>query len=182
MLEEKRYTYITPDDYIAAEANGIRKDLLEQRVRLHNWDIDRAVNTPMKKRGNGFQKVWDEWKDVALAHGVSRALMYSRVRQSGWEPKRAATEVVGTSTGGYGYGKFTAEDMALAKKHGTDRNSLRIVRQRMSKLGWDKHTAITTPPLSEEERVKRVVEGTHRYMQKHGANKRFNKNKYNVEG
>ena len=47
---EKKYWYITPDDFERAAKNGINQDALRQRVRTLGWDIERAIKTPLKKK------------------------------------------------------------------------------------------------------------------------------------
>ena len=49
---EKKYWYITPDDFERAAKNGINKDTLRQRVRTLGWDIERAIKSPLKKVRN----------------------------------------------------------------------------------------------------------------------------------
>lgn len=43
-----RYYYITDEDYAKAESNGIKRVTLESRVRKYGWDVEKAVNTPIR--------------------------------------------------------------------------------------------------------------------------------------
>ena len=77
---------INPDVIKRAEANGIRKHTLETRVYTNGWDVEEAVNTPLKKNA----APWAVWKDVALENGVSCGCFYNRLSR-GCSGERAAT-------------------------------------------------------------------------------------------
>ena len=47
-MENKRYFYITPEDFKIAEENGISKDTLIMRVRKLGWDVDKAITKPVR--------------------------------------------------------------------------------------------------------------------------------------
>ena len=40
-MENKRYFYITPEDFEKAKENGIHKDTVITRVRKLGWDVDK---------------------------------------------------------------------------------------------------------------------------------------------
>ena len=49
-MGDKRYFYITPEDFRIAEENGISKDTLLSRVRKLGWDIDKAITKPVRAK------------------------------------------------------------------------------------------------------------------------------------
>lgn len=166
---EKRYDYITPDDYEQAELNGISAQLLEQRVRSFLWDVDKAVMTP-KKQQRSFKKTWAKWKEIATENGIDRDAFTNRVRSLGWDEEVAAT----TKKGVRSRGRWTDEELETARRNGIDGSSMSIPRMRINQLGWSREEALSTPKLTEKERVKRVAEGTRKYHRERGVNRDFN--------
>ena len=83
---EKRYWYITPTDYEKAAENGISKSTLWQRVRVLGWDVEKAVNSPLKKVINIPQELLEE----AKRKGITRHLISGRISQ-GWSIEKACT-------------------------------------------------------------------------------------------
>lgn len=156
---EKRYHYITQEDYETAEQNGITAELAETRVWIRGWDVDKAITTP-KKVQRCFKKTWSRWKGTAERHGVDRILFTNRVRSLGWNEEDAATIEKNQSRR---KSMWTEEEKAIAKRNGVDGNSMALPRIRMKSLGWSKEKAISTPKMTEEQRVKNVAEGTRRY-------------------
>jgi len=80
--------YITPENYLQAESNGIKKTTLEYRVRNLAWDTHRAITTPPKKR----ICTGDKWRELARKNGIPYQAFQKRVNVYGWEHERAATE------------------------------------------------------------------------------------------
>ena len=83
--------YITPEEYEIAEANGIDKLTLNNRVRRCNWSKERAMSEPIKRRGR-----YTKWYEIAESNGISRGTFIYRVNVCGWSCERAATEVLKT--------------------------------------------------------------------------------------
>ena len=83
---ERKYWYITPDDFERAAKNGINKDTLRQRVRTLGWDIERAIKSPLKKVRNIPQELLEE----AKRKGITRHLISGRISQ-GWSVEKACT-------------------------------------------------------------------------------------------
>lgn len=161
---EKRYDYITPDDYRQADLNGISAQLLEQRVRSFLWDVDKAVNTPKKKQ-RCFKVTWAKWKEIAYENGIDRDAFTNRVRSLGWDELSAATTPKGTRRS-----KWTSEEIEIAKTNGVDGNSMKIPSARL-RLGWSKEKALETPKMTDGERLERVREG----VKNRRVNREFNK-------
>ena len=49
-MENKRYFYITPEDFKIAEENGIPEYVVTTRVIKLGWDIDRAITKPAREK------------------------------------------------------------------------------------------------------------------------------------
>ena len=85
----RKSLYITPEDFEEAEANGINREALGQRVRQYGWSIERAKTEPIREKlfyhGN--------WLSVALKNGIKSETFYARINR-GWDDERAATEPV----------------------------------------------------------------------------------------
>jgi hypothetical protein len=80
--------YITPEEYLIAEKNGISKKALEQRIRRYGWDKERALTTPIMKREH-------ELAHLAEQNGIPRRVFYMRLYR-GWSVERASTEPLTT--------------------------------------------------------------------------------------
>ncbi len=87
----KRYWYITPEDYKEAESNGIDKTLLEQRVRIYGWDIERAIKTKNKRH-----LLSDEALRKASELGIDRSTVFARMRL-GWSEEKAISTPLGNT-------------------------------------------------------------------------------------
>ncbi|MEW9093973.1 MAG: hypothetical protein AB2417_02725 [Clostridiaceae bacterium] len=84
--------YITPEEYKIAKNNGISKKNLEQRVREYGWSNEKAISTPVTKRGN----IPKEFKELAKSNEIDLTLFYNRVCNLKWDMYRAATMPVMT--------------------------------------------------------------------------------------
>ena len=98
MAKAKRYHYITPDDYLVAEKNGISRKALNDRVRRYNMDVDTAIVQKLKARTE-FEPTWQKWKETCEKHGISRKLFYHRIQVNKYNEEKAATDPV--IRGGY---------------------------------------------------------------------------------
>ncbi|MCF3942191.1 hypothetical protein [Oceanobacillus alkalisoli] len=47
---------IRPEHYYQAEQNNIDRRTFYSRVKLHKWDIDKAINKPKRKRRGSVMK------------------------------------------------------------------------------------------------------------------------------
>ncbi|MEZ7173603.1 hypothetical protein [Sporosarcina sp. OR05] len=161
--------YVTPKDYETAEQNGISAKNVTQRVYRYGWDIQRAITQPLIIRRK-VDPLWDEWQDIASANGIVKKIFNQRINRQGWTAKKAATTPVGKAI--KKNGKWTAEEIELAKKNGLDKNYMDTVKARI-RLGWSREEALSTPILKADERAKRVVEGTRRYLKEHGKKRSY---------
>ena len=81
--------YITPDDYLSAEKNGVRGPLLEVRIRSLGWDKERAMSEhPQKKKG----RIPSNYIQLEEQNGIQYNTLRYRVHQLGWDYERAATQ------------------------------------------------------------------------------------------
>lgn len=166
---EKRYGYITPQDYETAEKSGITRHALEQRVRDYGWDIDRAITQPLKIQVP-FQPIWDEWQDVATKNGISKKLFYHRVKKNGWSKEMSATHPI--MKGKPLSDDWTDEERETARRNGLDKNYMNAVKVRI-RNGWTREEALNTPRLTVDERLERVRAG----VKNRRVNREFNKTK-----
>lgn len=140
---EKRYEYITPQDYEIADKNGINRKMLNKRVHELGWDIDRAITTPKIVRRTG----WTEWKDIALSNGVNYDCFKNRVKRYGFTqeqaamtPKMTKEEIAKNSNR-----KYPQQYLDLALKNGIPKSTF---YKRVKDLGWSLIQAATTPKIS----------------------------------
>ena len=78
--------YITPDEYDAAEQNGISRDTLEHRIRYHGWSKKKAITQPVR-RNDKYKK----WLAVAINNGIKEETFKQRVYRLKWGYEKAAT-------------------------------------------------------------------------------------------
>lgn len=150
-MEDKRYYYITPDDYERAEKNGISRKLLNRRVRGSGWDIEKAIT---KKPGPGGRNCpnsgkWEKWKDRAV---VSHAVFLDRLHLKWSEEAAATTQLVEPKDKSRlrGKRKFTDEQLAIAASNGVSYQLL-CQRLRSKKRKWTIEKAMTTPPMTRQQ-------------------------------
>ena len=144
----KNYSYyITPEEYAAAERNGINKTNLESRIRARGWDHERAINQPLKKQRR------HPWLSVAKMNGISRELYHSRIR-SNWSEERAATEPIHTNhikdliEINRANRKYSQEMIDLAASNGI---SYGTFCARMNRKGMTQLKAATMPLMTKAE-------------------------------
>lgn len=80
--------YITPDEYDIAEENGIRKELLEVRIRTLGWSKQRALN----EKPIVFNRLSKEWINIAKSNGICYSTFKYRVNWLKWNVEIAATK------------------------------------------------------------------------------------------
>ncbi|MGN1358697.1 MAG: hypothetical protein ACI4WU_04955 [Bacilli bacterium] len=78
--------YITPEEYIIAQQNGISKKTLEKRIRDYLWPKEKAINTPIKSNNKYGNLV-----KIAEKNGINRSTFYTRINDLGYTPEEAAT-------------------------------------------------------------------------------------------
>lgn len=161
---EKRFYYITPEDTVTAESNGINYANLYQRVHGYGWDVDRAITQPVRKE----DPFHSNWIDTAKKNGVKLSIFRARVRKYGWSEEVAATTPIisaverGKRAGG-ARSRFTQEQIKAMESLGLARST---VLQRINSYGWSMEEALTTPTLTLAERSKRVRAATANYKKR----------------
>ena len=80
--------YITPEEYEAAEQNGISAETLTRRIRDLAWDKQIAISTPPRGRRD-----LSYYHKLAEANGIPHKTFTGRMRRI-WDPERAATQPV----------------------------------------------------------------------------------------
>ena len=86
-MGDKRYFYITPEDFKIAEENGISKDTLLSRVRKLGWDVDKAITTPVRAK----RKFTKEEIKIMKENGIDRDVAAGRMFW-GWTLEEAITK------------------------------------------------------------------------------------------
>lgn len=137
----KRYYYITPDDYRIGLRNGISEITVWKRVNYFGWDIDKAITTKVQKRIS----YTDKEKALMKKNGITQKLVTQR-RQDGWSLERAINTPKLKKTEYYKPKRtvFTDEIVEIAKNNGI---SYVTFRDRVKKLGWSWEEASTIPIL-----------------------------------
>ena len=85
-MGDKRYFYITPEDFKIAEENGIPEYVVTTRVRKLGWDIDRAITKLVRSK----RKFTEEQIKIMEENGVDRNTASGRLNK-GWDLKEALT-------------------------------------------------------------------------------------------
>lgn len=141
---EKRWDYITPQDFATAEKNGISHQVAHTRVYKYGWEIDTAITRPLQKSKHSFPE-WKEWKDKAV---VCKSTFVTR-RRMGWTEEEAAMKLPLTKKEiGQRRRVYTDEHLKIAENNGV---SYRAMVYRINKMGWDIERAITTPIMSKKQ-------------------------------
>ena len=83
-MGNKRYFYITPEDFEKAKENGIPKDTVLTRVRMLGWDVDKAITKPPRK----IRKFTKEEIKIMEENGIDRNTVSCRLKY-GWTLEEA---------------------------------------------------------------------------------------------
>ena len=83
-MGNKRYFYITPEDFEKAKENGIPKDTVLTRVRMLGWDVDKAITKPPRK----IRKFTKEEIRTMEENGIDRNTVSCRLNY-GWTLEEA---------------------------------------------------------------------------------------------
>lgn len=139
--------YITPEEYERAEANGISRQLLDQRVRTLNWPHEKAIT----KLPHVKHPIKD-WVEIAEEHGICYSTLRYRINRLHLEPEVAATKPLQDRTAqakkAYEAGrKYPKEIIKLAKKN---RINYDTFRYRVNS-GMDMLEAATKPIMTPSE-------------------------------
>jgi hypothetical protein len=140
--------YITPEEYETAAANGISKQLLENRIRRLGWPKELAMTKPPRK----LSKIPREIVELAQRNDIPYQTLYWRI-YAGWAPERAATEPVADRAECVKRAidtnrKIPDDIVNLADQNGVKYTTL---WKRINTLGWDPMTAATTPIMTKSE-------------------------------
>ena len=75
------YKFISDEDYIVAEKNGINKNNVQNRVYRWGWSIKKAVSIPVVNRKRNKYPVTKEQKEIAFNNGILRQTLYHRLKR-----------------------------------------------------------------------------------------------------
>lgn len=137
-MGNKRYFYITPEDYRIAEENGISKDVVTSRVRKLGWDIDRAIAKPVRSK----RKFTEEQIKIMEENGIDRNTVTCRL-QWGWTLGEAMTKPKKKGRQ-YVYPEWVYKE---AEKHGINYSTL----NNRIKRGMGLERACTEKVLTKQE-------------------------------
>ena len=137
-MGNKRYFYITPEDFEKAKENGIPKDTVLTRVRMLGWDVDKAITKPPRK----IRKFTKEEIKIMEENGIDRNTVSCRLNY-GWtleeaisRPKKPGRQYI--------YPEWVYEE---ANKNGI---AYSTVNSRI-KDGWDMKRACTERVKTRQE-------------------------------
>ena len=86
-MGNKRYFYITPEDFEKAKENGIHKETVITRVRKLGWDVDKAITKPARKK----RKFTKEEIKIMEENGIDRNTTVCRLNY-GWTVEEAISK------------------------------------------------------------------------------------------
>ncbi len=145
-------TGITYKDLEIAEENGISESNVKNRVYTLGWDVDKAITTPVYRKGTLKEIYGEEVCDNLKKNCILKETFYSRLR-IGWSVKDASTippltpkqrgkrMVEKYEKRGY-KGGLLKEHFDIAKSNGISKLT---VYNRVNTLRWDIEKAITEP-------------------------------------
>lgn len=138
--------YLTEDDYLKAEKNGISRKNLYNRHYILGWSVEKSITEPMK-----VHKVrWKHFEEKCQKVGLSRAGFFHRIER-GMDPELASS-IPPTPKGGHFQnrpGKLTKIDYEVAAANGIKRGT---VMARVYSYGWSVEEAVSLK--SRETRVR----------------------------
>lgn len=125
--------YLTEEDFIRAEENGISRKTLKTRFYNYAWDKERAITTPFGK-GAKHYKYDIKLIELAKKNGIDYASYTTRIRRYNMGHYEAATKPLR-------FKSHDADTLNLAKRNGISYNTY------MSRLfvGWKEFDAATIP-------------------------------------
>ena len=137
-MGNKRYFYITPEDFEKAKENEIPKDTVLTRVRMLGWDVDRAITKPPRK----IRKFTKEEIKIMEENGIDRNTAVCRLNY-GWTVEEAISKPKKQGRQ-YIYPEWVYEE---ANKNGI---AYATVNSRI-KDGWDMKRACTERVKTRQE-------------------------------
>ncbi|HDR4393061.1 nucleoside permease [Bacillus cereus] len=128
---------LNQSDYKRAEAHGINKNTLRNRVYNCAWDKEEAITTPPGKKRKSKQSQSEIWLGIAVQNGMNPNTFYSRI-SLGFTPEEAATKPVRKTS------NLIKEMAELAEKNGINYQTF---YSRIRNYKWDIELAATIPPI-----------------------------------
>lgn len=135
-----RYYYITPKDYEVAERNGISNTVVNQRVRVLGWSIEKSISLPLQER-----KLTKEHFEIAATNGIKKETVKHRVHYLKWDIQEAITKPTIRKTNSW---------LDVARSNGIN---LSTYRSRLCQ-GWSEEKAATTKTFSRKQSIKKALE------------------------
>lgn len=85
--------FITDEEYALAEKNGIPRHIVYTRVVTYDWEIDKAITTPVMGRDKRARKHPKKYTDLAIQNGLNLCTFYSRLKK-GWSYEDACMKAI----------------------------------------------------------------------------------------
>ena len=86
-MGNKRYFYITPEDFKIAEENGIPEYVVTTRVRKLGWDVDKAITKPVRSKRKFTKEEIKTMEENGIDQNIAANRMYW-----GWNLEEAITK------------------------------------------------------------------------------------------
>lgn len=134
---------LTIKDIVRAEANGIPRILLYQRMNK-GWDKEKAITYPkgVRQSTDLDYLITPEQYQIAEKNGINRRNLIQRVNYYAWDIEDAITiPAVGR---GYKREAKYADYLKIAESNGV---SYKTFYNRVHTLGWTKERAASTPVM-----------------------------------
>lgn len=139
--------YLTPEDFIVAEQNGISRDRVLDRY-YDGWSKNRAITQPVRTISAERAK----YREIAEQNGISNENFSNRIRR-GWTLDEASTIPLGQhrELPGSIHAKLSKEQIAEAERNGIPRSTL---FNRVYTLLWPVDKAITVPVNKKHSKIR----------------------------
>jgi hypothetical protein len=89
------HVFISDEDYAVALSRGISKQNVNNRVREHDWSVQKAITKPVSSNERwGYSKVRKQCEKLGISSDCFRMR-----RRKGWSIKKASTTPVANKNG-----------------------------------------------------------------------------------
>lgn len=141
--------YLTDDDYLIAESNGISKKRAYERFYIENWEKQRAIKQPIKKQVSFKKTVLEMYPnlyEILDSLDITYQAFYYRLRHGMTIEKALTTPRINPITlisrKRKKKGKISEEDIKIAADNGIKEGTF---KNRVYMLKWSVERARTEP-------------------------------------
>lgn len=148
--------YLTEEDLLIAESNGISRELAMDRYYNKCWEKERAITQPKKCKGTFKEelvKLYPNYEEILKEIGISYGALYSRCHRLNID---ISTALAYPKMKPFGkkktrVGRITKGHIEQASKIGVSEYTLKY---RVYNLRWSVEKAITTPLIRKGSKSK----------------------------